>query len=328
MPSWLLKAAVQGTISVLPGRQRLNHLLQRHITGSVELQAALFERKVGECARHLENYRAAVAGHAPPSAALELGTGWYPIVPVGLALAGTEWVTTFDINSLVDMKRTRRTLGAYASYLTRNRLALPDVRPTRAEALMDALGDETAVDVQDLLSRLGIELVVRDVRASGLPAHGIDLFVSNNTLEHISTDVLHGIMAEFSRLAAPGAVMDHFIDMSDHYAHFDRSISEFNYLRYPSRRWWIFNNRLQYQNRLRVSDYREILRHAGFEVVFEDNLEGSLEQLDAVKLAPEFERYSRQDLLVLRSWLTAVAASSDQPGFAGGEERPERASTA
>jgi hypothetical protein len=114
-------------------------------------------------------------------------------------------------------------------------------------------------------------------------------------------------MAELRRVASQGALMDHFVDISDHYAHFDRSISEFNYLRYPPRAWRLFNNRLQYQSRLRASDYRRLIEDAGFTVVAEEAQRGAAEELAQITLAPQFRQYAQDDLLVLRTWITAVA---------------------
>jgi hypothetical protein len=286
MARWLLKAAVQGAISPLPARDRLNYLLQKHLTGSVALTDEAFERKLAQCRRHLESYRA-VHGKLPRSA-LELGTGWYPIVPIGLALAGVEQVTTVDVSALCDADRTRSVLERFAS-------RRPDV-PINA----------SADDPNQLLEPLGVRLLVCDVRASGLAAGSVDLFVSNNTLEHIPPQGLQALLAEFQRLAAPGAVMDHFIDMSDHYAHFDRSISEFNYLRYSDRRWRLFNNRLQYQNRLRLSDYRRLVEEAGFEIQGQEVERGLLQELRQLKLARNFRRYPVDELSVVRCWLTAI----------------------
>jgi Methyltransferase domain len=281
MPSWLLKAAVQGAISPLPGRDRLNHLLQRHITGSVTLTDEVFERKLAQCHRHLESYR---AQHGTlPRHVLELGTGWYPIVPVEMVNAGVERVTTVDVNPLCDVARARAALERFGRQ-----------------------GDPTASDAAALLDPLGVRVLVRDVRDSELEPGSVDLFVSNNTLEHIPPGTLREIMAVFRRLAAPEAVMDHFIDMSDHYAHFDHSISEFNYLRYSDRRWRPFNNRLQYQSRLRIPDYRRIVEDAGFRVVAEDAERGPAEALEQITLAPRFRGYPREELAVLRCWLTAV----------------------
>jgi SAM-dependent methyltransferase len=309
MPSWLLKATVQGAISPLPGCDRLNYLLQKHVTGSLALTDEVFERKVAQCRRHVVSYRESRGGHALPSLALELGTGWYPIVPVGLFLAGVESVVTIDVSSLLDLERTRRVLDLFASQLRSERLPalLGPIAPDRAEAVIAAAGERTARDAGELLGRVGVRALVGDARASGLPAGCVELFVSNNTLEHIPPEMLAQLMAEFARLAAEGAVMDHFVDLSDHYAHFDGSITEFNYLRYSDRVWRLFNNRLQHQNRLRISDYRRIIGQAGFELVAEEAERGAPEELGRVRLARPFRGYAVEDLLVLRSWLTAVA---------------------
>jgi hypothetical protein len=280
MASWLLKAAVQGAISSLPGRDRLNYLLQRHVTGSVTLTEEMFERKLAQCRRHLESYRGRRG--ALPRHVLELGTGWYPIVPIGLIMAGVERVTTLDVQPLCDAARARTALEMFDS---------------------DIPMGGTATTAKQLLEPLGIEMLVRDARQSSLQEGSVDLFVSNNTLEHIPPETLREIVVEFRRLAAPGAVMDHFIDMSDHYAHFDRSITEFNYLRYSDLRWRLFNNRLQYQSRLRLPDYRRILEDGGFKVVGEEHERGSLE---GIRLAGRFRHYQADELSVLRCWMTAV----------------------
>jgi len=307
MPSWLLKATAQGAISPLPGRDRLNYLLQKHLTGSMVLTEERFESKVEQCRRHVDNYRAARSSAGLPALALELGTGWYPIVPVGLALAGVERVVTIDVSPLLDLGRTREVLELYASQLRSGTLRLPEIAADRAQAVIAAARDPSPRDAPELLARLGIRVIVGDARTSGLPSGSVELLLSNNTLEHIPPEVLRGLMTEFARLAAPGAVMDHLVDMSDHYAHFDPSITEFNYLRYSHRTSRIFNNRLQYQNRLRLSDYRRLLEGAGFTPVAEEDERGAPEELRAVKLAPPFRRYAFEDLLVLRSWITAIA---------------------
>jgi hypothetical protein len=309
MPSWLLKATVQGAISPLPGCDRLNYLLQKHVTGSVVLTEEGFERKLQQCRRHINSYRESGGGDRLPARALELGTGWYPIVPIGLALAGVEQVVSIDVSPLLDLERSRAVLELYAAQLRSGRLRelLPELDSGRAEAVIAAAGDRTARDAGELLEPLGVRVLLGDARASGLQAGSIGLFVSNNTLEHIPAEILRELMAEFRRLAAAGAVMDHFVDMSDHYAHFDGSITEFNYLRYSDRAWRVFNNRLQHQNRLRLSDYRRIIEQAGFAVIAEEEERGVHEELVRVSLARRFRDYAFEDLLVLRTWITAGA---------------------
>ncbi|MGN6167663.1 MAG: class I SAM-dependent methyltransferase [Solirubrobacteraceae bacterium] len=309
MPSWLLKAGVQGAISLLPGRHRLNALLQQHVTGSLTLTEDVFETKVAHCSHHLARLRDVRGWEGPPGAVLELGTGWYPIVPIGLALAGADEVTTLDVSPLADADRTRQTLELYAAWLESGRLAtaLPGIDAARAEKALSAARTASAASAIDLLARVGVRAMVGDARATRLPDGAIELIVSNNTFEHIPAAVLQAIMAELRRVAAPPAVMDHFVDISDHYAHFDRSISEFNYLRYSPRVWRVFNNRLQFQSRLRAPDYRRLVENAGFTMVAEEAERGAPEELAAITLAPHFHHYAREDLLVLRTWITAVA---------------------
>jgi hypothetical protein len=85
---------IQGVISPLPGRERVNYLVKRRLVSGVVLDEAAFEQKVGQCRRHLQNHRESRIKDGPPASALELGTGMYPIVPIGLWLAGMEHVVT------------------------------------------------------------------------------------------------------------------------------------------------------------------------------------------------------------------------------------------
>ena len=305
MPSWLLKAAAQGAISLLPGRQRLNRLLQEHLTKSLALSEAGFEAKLAHCRHHLLSYERVHGSGRRPRVALELGTGWYPIVPVGLALAGIEQVITIDVSPLLDSARLERVLELYADADLAARL--PDLNETRAKGLIEAARAATHAGPTEALAAMGVTAILGDAQHMALPSATVELIVSNNTLEHIPAHTLAEILAAWRYLAAPDAVLDHFIDLSDHYAHFDHSIGEFNYLRFSPATWRVFNNRLQYQNRLRASDYGRLFERAGFSVVSQEGERGSEAELAQVKLAAPFKRYQREDLVVLRSWLTAVA---------------------
>ena len=309
MPSWLLKAGAQGAISMLPWRRRLNRLFQERVTGNVQLTARRFESKVAQAARHLRHHSEAKPDPAIPRSALELGTGWYPIVPIALALSGVERIVSIDIDPLTDGDRAHVALDLFATYLEGDRLAeiLPGVQPARARRLLAECRELRGGDARAMLAPLGIELEVTDARRTGLAPGSIDLFVSNNTLEHIPPDTLRALMTELRRLAAPGAVMDHFIDMRDHYSGFDRSLSRLNYLRYPERVWRLFNNRLHYQNRLRVSDYRALVEAAGFTIVAERPTRGKPHEFDDLAIARRYRDTPRRDLFTLFVWLTAVA---------------------
>jgi hypothetical protein len=118
--------------------------------------------------------------------------------------------------------------------------------------------------------------------------------------------VLRDILRQFRRIAAPGAVMSHWIDLSDHYSHFDPSIGAYNFLAFPAPTWAWLNNDLHYQSRLRAPEYRQLHEEAGWRVVAEDRQSGAPEALREVRLAREFRQFAEADLLVHEMWMVSV----------------------
>jgi hypothetical protein len=305
MPSWFAKAAAQGFMSVLPQPQRWNHLFQAHVTKSLALTDAYFLQKWRHCAEHLEAYRRETGtGADEPFNVVELGTGWYPIIPVGLALNGARAVWSVDQNPLVEHGRVVETLRRYIRLADR----VTVTRPQLFERLPELVGRADSYDAFGLLRELGIVVHVGDARSMDLPDGSVDLLVSNNTLEHIPRVVIAGIFGEFRRLAGPDSVMSHFIDLADHYAGFDKKITAYNFLKYRERTWRLFNNSLHYQNRLRIPDYRALHTGAGWKIVDERNTSRPVEQLRSVELAQEFASYSEAELLVCKSLITSRPA--------------------
>lgn len=309
MPHWLLKAAAQGAIAAAPMGDRLDRAARVHVTRSLTLGQAAFATKLRQCRHHVSRARA-IRGAGRPFAprVLELGTGWYPIVPIGLWLCGASRVTTLDKNPLLEPERVRRTVQMYDEAARSGMLdqLLPGVWADRVAALRDLAAWADEEDAEALLDRLGVESMVGDARSSGLPTAAYDLLVSNNTFEHVPPESLYDILSEFRRLSSPRAVMSHFVDMADHYAYFDRTLSQYHYMRFSDRTWRLLNGGIQYQNRLRISDYRELHAMAGFSILREDLGQPLPGDLDRVPLADRFRGYERDDLLVLRAWLTSV----------------------
>lgn len=243
---------------------------------------------------------------------LELGTGWYPVVPVALYLSGASEVYTFDITPHLTSERIQDVLRMFSDYAKRGTLKsfLPRLRLERLDALDAVIGQAKVEDGLALLEKLNIHALVRDAQHTGLPPGSVDLFISNAVIEYIPAPVLTGMLAEFRRLARPGAVSSHFINLSDEYAQFDRSITEFNFLKYPDWQWKFLDSPFTRKNRLRISDYRRIFAQQGCPLTSEDNLKGDPAELDSIRLAPQFAEYSKEDLLVLRSWVAACFSQS------------------
>src|SRR6476659_8385123 len=101
MPHWLIKAALHRGVSWLPGRQALNELFRRYVTRSLELSPDRFEQRLDFCRWHWENFRKIQPDRAHDFTAVEVGTGWYPVLPLCLYLHGAKSVWTYDIEPLV-----------------------------------------------------------------------------------------------------------------------------------------------------------------------------------------------------------------------------------
>lgn len=135
------------------------------------------------------------------------------------------------------------------------------------------------------------------------------MITSNNTFEQIPRDDLATILSEFGRVSEPTGVGSHLTDLADHYARFDSS-TVYNFLRYSERQWSKFNNDLQYQNRLRWSEYRKLMTGAGWSIA-EESVERDLDALRSVDLDPAFHEFDFDDLAVHTAWAVLVAPDQD-----------------
>ncbi|MBL9213334.1 MAG: class I SAM-dependent methyltransferase [Opitutaceae bacterium] len=305
MGNWKLKSAVHRTLSWLPHSHRWNALLQRHVTRGYFASAATFEAKLGCCRRHLSHLRRFGGRPAGGFAALELGTGSWPIVPIGLFLCGADRIWSYDLVPVLEPATLRHTLGQFAAAIHAGSLPrlLPELQPDRLAQLTAVIaraGPETPAEV---LSHLNIHVRIGDARHTDLPAGAVPLVFSTVVFEHIPRTVLAGLLTEFRRVLTPDGVMSHQIGLADQFASFDRSITPYNFLRYTERQWRWLNSPMIPQTRLRLADHRALYRENGFDVVHEENVTGSAADLRSVPLAPQFRTHAFDDLLALYSWL-------------------------
>jgi hypothetical protein len=307
MPNWLIKSAVQRAISLLPQSHRWNELLQNKITKSIELTPARFEQRLAYTSRHLDRFFEFRSRSGESFSVLELGTGWYPVLPVALFLCGAANVWTFDIVSHLNPERIRQTLELFVEYDRRGILAkhVPLLRPERLVKLKEMIPVSATGPGESALEALNIHALVRDAQDTGLPAASADFFCSNSVLEYVPRMALAKMLSEFGRIARPGAVQSHFINLGDEYAKFDRSITPFNFLKYTDSQWAFFDSPFTRKNRLHISDYRNLLTQSGCAIAREENNIGDVVQLESIRLAPQFQGYSQADLLVLATWITA-----------------------
>jgi SAM-dependent methyltransferase len=127
-----------------------------------------------------------------------------------------------------------------------------------------------------------------------LDAGSIDLSFSQAVLEHVRAAEMPAVLRELRRVAAPGGVSSHVVDLEDHLAH------ALNNLRFSERVWEsrLFATSGFYTNRLRRSRLLEIFDEAGFETEVVSEARWSALPTPRARLATEFRSLPDDDLLV------------------------------
>lgn len=293
--NWRIKGAVQKALSILPFGVAANDLLRSAVGRPRGLD--------GEIAMKIRNDWLVLAAHMRELGLpiegrefLEIGTGWYPTLPFCYSLAGASRCHTYDLTRHMDGRLTASLVDT-----------LPEHLPAIAEASGRPLADVQAAHAAiagaaTLPARLEAARVVyhapADASRTGLPDASVDVVFSNSVLEHVPGGVIARIMAETYRVLRPGGVAIHSVNCGDHYAYFDRSITQVNYLSYTERQWAWWNNDIQYQNRLRACDFVDLAKAAGFDIVMDKHHAKPhlLAQVERMGVAPEFRHYPPEQL--------------------------------
>lgn len=302
MKKWVLKAVIQKVLSGLPAGHRLNFWFQKYVTKGVRLTDDHFRDKYDAAVQHLKFYHRH-AGHSPYSA-LELGTGWYPVVPIALFLNGASRIDSYDISSLMNGTRIRQTIELYLRWRKEGRLQSlePYIQEERWQSLETIAGKQN-ISLAELSKQIHLYLHLGDARKTQLPNNSRDLILSNNTFEHIYPEVLEGLIQEFQRVLKPGGVSSHFVDMSDHFAHLDSSISIYHFLRYTPQVWSRIDNSIQPQNRWRKPQYLDLLKEKGIEPLETEDRPGDPDLVRSSPLDSGFQRWSPEEIAVSHTHL-------------------------
>lgn len=286
---WRAKAVVQSILSSVPWGERINDLLQLQVGGlrnfDAEVRGKLNDwigmmKLLAECEIDVRD-----------ATILEIGTGWFPTLPVCFWLAGVRNCITYDLRRHLRPELTGRMIYVLEPYLDAIANAA-DIAPTSVRQRYAEIGKDT-------LRSCGITYMAPgDASRTGLPDGSVDIVFSNSVLEHVTREALAAIMSETRRILRPSGVAAHCVACNDHYAHFDRRISYVNYLRFPEKKWRRWNNALHYQNRLRARDFLKLAQDSGLCVITERQYirPGVEPALQNLPIAEDFRGYTRDEL--------------------------------
>ena len=260
---WLAKAAAQRAFGLLPNQgEGLNYALQRHVIRSLPASEKTFRRKFSRALQHLRIYEEHGGGARVRGATFyEFGAGWDSTIPLGFTALGVPKQVLVDIRPVVRAGARQRLARAV-------RAALERARGRGGARAAPARRRPTIASTAELEPRFGIRyLAPCDARATGLPAASVDFISSTDVCEHIPEPDLAEILRECARLLPPGrpGQLPHRPRRPLQLLRQEPLALPLPALRRPP--WGWVNSPLQYQNRLRVTDYRRLVEGAGFEVV-------------------------------------------------------------
>ncbi len=287
---WRLQILKKAILGRIPFGNRLREL-KRHVFG--------YEPDPGNLINTVENLKqmqselASLGRTFRGSTILEIGSGWFPAIPLMLAAEEVKHVYLSDLTAHMDEVTFKATLDFLRQYLP---------------------------DVIHLKKINGIE----DIPASYLAPFyfdkisykSIDYIISRTVLEHVSpTEIIDFLFSLRSRLA-PNGLMVHLIDHSDHLEFNDKSISRINFLTWSKRRHvWINLLMKGGENRLRHHEYPALFKRAGLRVLSEKAIihEATNKIAKELRLAPPYSGMTSEQLAVLTSIyiLTPDTAAND-----------------
>ena len=133
-----------------------------------------------------------------------------------------------------------------------------------------------------------------------IPTASVDFVWSQAVLEHVKRDEFAAVLRETRRILVPGGVASHRVDLRDHLG------GKLNNLRFTHARWEgpLFANSGFYTNRLRYSEILALAEEAGFAVRETRKDEWPDLPTHRERMAPEFRRFSDDDLRVQGFFLT------------------------
>ena len=323
MPSWLLKVVAQRSLGVAPQAHTIVRALKTHVLDSYALRDSLVASRLAAAVTHMRHYRASGSRKTRPFV-LELGTGAFPVIALALRLLGSGRVTTLDVQPLLTRRSLSATLSTLAKMAADGRLreALPALDERRLAHVLSFAEVAQTMPAVDVLAAMGIDYRVGfSTDLAGLSASA-DLIVSHAVLEFVPREELAILMDAFWRVGRKGAVLSHWIDLSDEYAYFDRRLSRLNFLRYPDAVWSRLDNPLCPNFRLRLPDYRQAMSQAGFTILAEEPEQlGEAGRAD-VPVCRRFASVSSPDIRAVSVWLAARKAPRSELAGADGAANP------
>lgn len=307
-----MKAGLQALLACVPCGEALNHRLQIwngfydnfrwHIQGHVAHLCNLLRTT----SRH---------GFSPAGAkVLEVGTGWIPTVPVAMHVLGAQ-IHTYDHVRHVRIANLCQVIDLCRDWFP-NLAKAAECEIAQMEARLVEFRRGRRDSLEEWLRAFDIYYhAPGDAARSGISSESLDLYFSIAVFEHVPIDAIKAMLREAYRTLRPGGLTYHLIGLFDHYTTMDPTITRVNFLKYSDLTWRIIGqNKIQFHNRLRASEFIRLFEEARFEIVEQQSEvdERSLKALGSMRLSPKFRQFEPSDLATYTTTICARKPRSTQ----------------
>jgi hypothetical protein len=239
---WRLRVVKQCILANVPFGQTLRSIKRKYLgyePNPSNLQHTLL------CLKQMQGVLSTLNRSFEDATVLEIGSGWFPTIPIMLGIGGARRVLMSDLNPHMDQV-------TFASTLRFLKGALPTNQRLHAINTVDDLPIAYLAPFD----------------AGAVPDGTVDFVISRTVLEHIPPDDLANLLVALRPKLSPSGLMIHVVDHSDHLEHTDKSLSKINFLTWSVRKHAFVNSLTKEgENRLRHHEYLPIFEMAGYQVV-------------------------------------------------------------
>ncbi|MEM7569463.1 MAG: class I SAM-dependent methyltransferase [Pseudomonadota bacterium] len=286
---WRKTVAVGAIKNVIPFKPQIRSL-KRQITGYAPNPSNM-ATTIADCERilsALERQDRSIDGIT----GLEIGSGWFPTIPLIMRLLGAQKYYLTDINPYLDGV----TYAATCRYLLENIEALATRFGFDPDQAREKIAQWTTIEEAGLTYLCPFNI-------ADVPDDALDLITSRTVLEHIPPQDLTALHAALKPKLKSAGLAVHVVDESDHFEHADHSISRVHFLTMSSAAWGFANWAYDYQNRLRHHQFNPLFESAGYTVLDETAVvhEDTRDAVPTLDLKPPFDAMTAEQIAVLTS---------------------------
>jgi hypothetical protein len=308
---WIIKAAGFKALS-LPGGASIYGRLGASLRPGRKVASARAPIDLGSIYLQESSRYLGEGGRPDRLMHIDIGAGWAPYIPLLLYCAGVERQLLCDIRPLMTMESVMRAVHVFNDAVYERKDLIEGLQriapyPGRDESL------------KGYLQRLGMRYKAPYSLGDLSHAGGPKLITCTGVLMYLREEHLRVLFSEVARaLAASNGAFCASVNLTDvAYAPFDRSLSPYHKWRHSASTWnLVLNSRLMHQNRLVPSDYRKLLREAGFEVPgwrLERPTDAGLRDFRSKRPHPDFRSVPEDELAARKLIFTAVLPPDSLP---------------